>query len=239
MRRSIFCMLLLYFSMIGAKAQFYDNSAYNYGMYMIYQSQLELIEFQKKLSQHEYDNLLAIIQFLPGNSSKSFGALITLSTSKSSWIKVKCVSADGKAKTLRSGKDYFVTGQYLFIFDGLSNGTKLEVLRANDEKVLASDFIPMADSSSFASFISQTQQNAAFVANLTNNQWNNLPSSNNSISLKKKGRICKACYGRGICGTCKGFGWIRQSYGTGKLACPNCSAANGRICDVCNGTGEW
>lgn len=233
------CMLLLLSSMIGAKAQFYDNSAYNYGMYMIYQSQLELIEFQKKLSQHEHDNLLAIIQFLPGNSSKNFGALITLSTSKSSWIKVKCVSADGKAKTLRSGKDYFVTGQYLFIFDGLSNGTKLEVLRANDEKVLASDFIPMADSSSFASFVSQTQQNAAFVANLTNNQWNNLPSSNNSISLKKKGRICKACYGRGICGTCKGFGWIINPYGGGKLACPNCSAANGRICDVCNGTGEW
>ena len=232
-------MLLLYFSMIGAKAQFYDNSAYNYGMYMIYQSQLELIEFQKKLLQHEYDNLLAIIQFLPGNSSKSFGALITLSTSKSSWIKVKCVSADGKAKTLRSGKDYFVTGQYLFIFDGLSNGTKLEVLRANDEKVLASDFIPMADSSSFASFVSQTQQNAAFVANLTNNQWNNLPSSNNSISLKKVGRICEACHGSGICGTCNGDGWYMGSYGVGKLACPNCSASNGRICTVCNGTGRW
>jgi len=64
-------------------------------------------------------------------------------------------------------------------------------------------------------------------------------SGSGTGSSGKVGTVCKSCNGSGKCGTCKGSGTYMGSYGTGLLACPNCSASNGRICSVCNGTGKW
>lgn len=55
----------------------------------------------------------------------------------------------------------------------------------------------------------------------------------------KSKMVCRACNGTGICGTCHGNGYFRSSYGGDLIACPNCSAANGRKCNVCDGTGYW
>jgi len=48
-------------------------------------------------------------------------------------------------------------------------------------------------------------------------------------------KTCHICQGDGVCPTCNGKGWYYNSYGTGKVACPNCS--NGK-CWKCNGTGK-
>lgn len=50
---------------------------------------------------------------------------------------------------------------------------------------------------------------------------------------------CSACKGTGKCGTCNGDGYYLSPFDGTRLECPNCSAANGRICTVCNGTGWW
>lgn len=57
------------------------------------------------------------------------------------------------------------------------------------------------------------------------------PSAQNRYGYK----TCYMCHGSGVCSTCNGKGWFYSPYGTGKIACPNCS--NGK-CRTCNGTGK-
>lgn len=237
--KKVCLFLLICFYSFEAKAQFYDNSAFFSGMNQLYQLSQQMIEMQNQLINYQKNNLQASLLFVPGNSSYDFGAFIMLTTTYNSWVKLRYTSAKGKIKTLIAGKDYMATGECLFILNGLSAGSKLEVIHSDTKKVLTSGRIPLTTSSSYKSFVSQTQQNMIFIANLSNSQLNYSFPTNAPTSTKTKGPICRACNGTGICGTCKGDGWYMQSYGTGKLACPNCSASNGRICSVCDGTGEW
>lgn len=63
------------------------------------------------------------------------------------------------------------------------------------------------------------------------------PSSTPAQAPKYK-PLCQACNGTGKCGTCHGTGTFRGYEGQ-LIACPNCSASNGRICNVCGGLGHW
>lgn len=57
------------------------------------------------------------------------------------------------------------------------------------------------------------------------------PSSQNRYGYK----TCHMCHGSGVCNTCNGKGWFYNPYGTGKVACPNCT--NGK-CSTCGGSGK-
>jgi tetratricopeptide (TPR) repeat protein len=77
------------------------------------------------------------------------------------------------------------------------------------------------------------------TATIMNNAYQTAPAGNSGAS--SGGYIqCRSCKGTGKCGTCNGDGYYNGSYaGTDNLKCPNCSASNGHICTVCNGTGKW
>lgn len=79
---------------------------------------------------------------------------------------------------------------------------------------------------------SSSSSNSIPAASLFFSNWNYYSGGNNSSSIN----ICPSCKGTGVCGICKGSG-IYSSYGYTNT-CTQCSAANGRKCSVCNGTGR-
>ncbi len=73
--------------------------------------------------------------------------------------------------------------------------------------------------------------NSAETANNTEVCVSMSPSEQNTYGYK----TCYMCHGSGKCNTCNGKGWYYSPFGTGKIACPNCTDGK---CRTCNGSGK-
>lgn len=78
-------------------------------------------------------------------------------------------------------------------------------------------------------------QGVAYTPPTTSDPYRN---SSGSSSQPTYHIICQACKGTGKCGSCNGKGYFR-GYDLEPIICKQCSASNGHMCAVCNGTGRW
>lgn len=209
-----------------------SNAAMNQMMQQIFGMLDNVVEEQKK-------NAKLSAYVIPGSENHRFGVFVFLSFYSLRDIKVVYTDTNGDSYSVNYSSGT-ISGPFLHIPDILGPGYMLNVYRVSDGALLQHCKIPAANTASYARFGNVLQQNLSIV-NALIGSGNNSYGSGNKLSedYSSSGVVCKACHGTGICGTCHGKGYYQGSYGVGTLKCPNCSAADGHICSVCNGTGRW
>lgn len=101
---------------------------------------------------------------------------------------------------------------------------------------VAKDYVDLTTPNGFYRFTQiKTFQGTVVPVPNVNEGNGNMPRSQ---SQSKSNIICRSCKGTGKCGSCNGKGYF-YGFEMNRIECKQCSASNGRICTVCNGTGHW
>lgn len=88
---------------------------------------------------------------------------------------------------------------------------------------------------SVVAFGSINSTNNEQESTLLNSNYLAVNSESGSQGVTYVEQTCLRCHGSGRCATCNGKGWYYSPFGTGKIACPNCT--DGR-CSACGGSGK-
>lgn len=238
--RHLFLITCLMYALVG-KAQ-YDNSAflngmnaYYEGMSVLNQYQNQLMDLYKQYNKQQQDNLFAVLSYIPGYEEDQFSAVITLSGMYGHLVRITYTPLGGSAQTLKSARDYLVTGQRLVVIKPLLPGSTLTVSRTDNAKQLCKQAIPRKSETAYVAFVLRAKQSVAAFSNLN---VPDLRDKKTNTTPSKPLHHCQACKGTGVCGTCNGRGVYLNSYTSDYIRCPNCSENNKHRCSVCNGTGR-